>query len=315
MASFKVSIALFAGLLGLGATSSATPTSSDVNNQLPPGVSNVTIISGGLNRSYLLFIPPLYKPDTPTGAILSYHGGNRTALDQLQLDELTNSEFNTDLIVVYPQGIDKKWEGVPGVNTNDTQFTTDILNQVESRYSIDSKHIWATGKSDGGGFCNRLACDAVLSARLAAFAPVSGAYYVDTLPCTPSTVEIPCNASRRNIPFLAFHGGNDTTIPYLGGERKHECLPTIPHFIRQWAKRDGLNSSSNITTSIASNTVQYSFGITGLVQLVYDSVIGHDWPSTIPNADNQKAGHQPASFNATPIVLDFFRNHQLPDCR
>lgn len=149
-----------------------------------------------------------------------------------------------------------------------------------------------------------------MSSRFAAFAPVSGAYYVDTLPCRPSTVQIPCNASRTDIPLLAFHGGNDTTISYWGGKRKHECLPTIPHFIQQWAVRDQL-SSQNTTLAIASDTVAYSFGAEGLVGLVYDSVIGHDWPSTVPNSDNQRDGHHVASFNATPIILDFFGQHSL----
>jgi len=150
-----------------------------------------------------------------------------------------------------------------------------------------------------------------MSARFAAFAPVSGAYYVDILPCLPSTVQISCKASRTNIPILAFHGGNDTTISYWGGKRKEECLPTIPHFIQQWAARDQLSSRRNKTLAVASDTVIYSFGVGGLVGLIYDSVIGHDWPSTVPNSDNQQAGHHVASFNATPIILDFFNRHSL----
>lgn len=150
-----------------------------------------------------------------------------------------------------------------------------------------------------------------MSTSFAAFAPVSGAYYIDTLTCMPSTVEIPCNTTRKDIPFLAFHGGNDTTISYWGGERKNECLPTIPHFIRECAARDGLASQRNITIPLASDAVIYSFGLTGLVGLVFDSVIGHDWPSTVPNADNEEAGHHLASFNATPIILEFFDRHSL----
>jgi poly(3-hydroxybutyrate) depolymerase len=158
-----------------------------------------------------------------------------------------------------------------------------------------------------------LACDPTLSSRIAAFAPVSGAYYIDTLPCNATKVHIPCAASRQNIPLLEFHGGNDTTIPYDGGERKDECLPTIPHFIREWALRDGLGLH-NVTASVASNTVSYKYGdgdSFGLVEHIFDSVIGHDWPSIAPNADNQVSGHHIASFNATPIILDFFKEHPL----
>lgn len=205
------------------------------------------------------------------------------------------------------------WQGVPRVTVDDVQFTTNILDQIQELYCINPISISATGKSDGAGFCNVLACDQTLSARIAAFAPVSGAYYVDTLPCMPSTVINPCAASRKDIPFLAFHGGNDTVISYEGGERKNACLPTIPHFIQEWAARDGLGDK-NVTIPLSPDTVIYRYGNgfnNGLVELIYDSVIGHDWPSTLPNADNEVAGHHPASFNATPIILEFFERHTL----
>lgn len=73
---------------------------------LPSGkVSNVTITSDSLNRSYLLSVPPNYQEGYPAPLVLSYHGGNRSACDQLELDRLTNPDFNTESVVVYPQGI------------------------------------------------------------------------------------------------------------------------------------------------------------------------------------------------------------------
>jgi poly(3-hydroxybutyrate) depolymerase len=69
-----------------------------------------------------------------------------------------------------------------------------------------------------------------------------------------------------------------------------------------------------VTMSIAIDTVKYSFGKrlkTGLVGLFYESNIGHDWPSTVPNADNTVSGHHVANYNATPIILDFFATHPL----
>lgn len=205
------------------------------------------------------------------------------------------------------------WEGVPKISTNDIQFTADVLNEVQSQYCIDPLRTYATGKSDGAGFCNLLACDPNLSTKFAAFAPVSGAYYVDSLPCVPQTVDLPCFPGRSLIPLLAFHGGNDTTIPYSGEERKGECLPSIPHFIQQWASREHLGTN-NVTTPVAANTIKYSYGFglqSGQVELYYEADIGHDWPSTAPNADNQAKGHHVASYDATPIIMDFFQKHIL----
>lgn len=163
--------------------------------------------------------------------------------------------------------------------------------------------------------CGVLACNNALSQRIAAFAPVSGAFYdLDVSSCNPNTVKITCNAGRPKIPFLEFHGGDDTTIAYNGEKsRKGACLPSIPDYIQQWAARDGL-STTNTTSSITSDTVLFSFGAgadQGLVEQVFDASIGHDWPSTTANSDNQRDGHSPASFNATPMILKFFSRYSL----
>ncbi len=42
------------------------------------------------------------------------------------------------------------WQGVPGVDVDDKQFPTDILDQLESLYCVDPSRIFATGRSDGG---------------------------------------------------------------------------------------------------------------------------------------------------------------------
>lgn len=101
-------------LLALAASVCSSPVSPRTNGcgkNLPSGqtkgsTSNVTIITSGLERSYLVFIPPDYSSHAETPVIFSYHGGDRTAEDQLELDELTSPEFNTHALVVYPQGID-----------------------------------------------------------------------------------------------------------------------------------------------------------------------------------------------------------------
>ncbi|TWU77765.1 hypothetical protein ED733_008655 [Metarhizium rileyi] len=300
--------------------SSASP--AGCRKSLPKGqsagkVSSINITSSGERRTFLLSLPPKYHPDTPAPVILSYHGNSRDAEYQLGLDRLTSPEFNSAAVVIYPQGIDEKWQGMPGVATDDVRFTSDILDLVQDQYCIDSARISATGKSAGGGLCNLLACDPELSSRIAAFAPVSGAFYIDSQPCRPESVQFPCRPGRKDVPFLEFHGGKDDTIAYQGGARRDECLPSIPHFVRQWATRDDLGTQ-NTTTAVSRDAVAYEFGQgekAGLVKHVFDSVIGHDWPSTAPNQDNQREGHGVASYDATPMILDFFAKHALRNVR
>ncbi|PQE10672.1 hypothetical protein CJF30_00010681 [Rutstroemia sp. NJR-2017a BBW] len=237
---------------------------------------NISITSSNVPRSYLLVIPPLYTAQASSP---------------------------------------EKWEGDPGQTQNDTQLVTDIIASLESTYCVDSNRIYATGKSDGGGFCNTLACHPVLSTKIAAFAPVSGAFYIDVQPCTPSSVPIPCSPGRSKVPILEFHGGKDKTIHYSGqANRSNECLPTIPHWVREWAKRDGLGLK-NVTTELTNDTLVYTYGTgneTGLVTHVFDSSIGHDWPSTELNDDSRRDADDPATFNATSMIMEWFQKHVLP---
>ncbi|OZJ01666.1 hypothetical protein BZG36_05673, partial [Bifiguratus adelaidae] len=241
----------------------------------------IDYVSGTL-RNFLISIPSTYSQQSQVPIILSYHGGTKTAQHQLELDQLTNPQFNTFAMVVYPQGLHDTWENIPGRSENvpDVQFTADIIDHLSDLYCIDRNRIWATGKSDGGGLCGTLACDPNLSKRIAAFAPVSGAFYVKSSTCKPSTANPPCNPGRSNIPFIEFHGGNDRTIAYNGGPRHGECLTSIPHYIQQWAIRNGLGSN-NQSVPFAPDSVVYSFGTggnAGLVAQYYDPVIDHDWP-------------------------------------
>lgn len=175
------------------------------------------------------------------------------------------------------------WQGTPNVTTDDVAFTSAILDQLEGEYCIDTNRIYATGKSQGGGFVGVLMCDPGMSKRVAAFSPVSGAFYqTDFGPvCDPNTLAItPCNPSRTNIPVLDFHGMADDTIAYNGGPRRGGCLPTIPHWCQTWAERDNLtlaNMSSNVPGALSeTSAIRYEWGSgrrQGLVTHIMDGVV------------------------------------------
>ncbi|KAF2670585.1 hypothetical protein BT63DRAFT_454771 [Microthyrium microscopicum] len=284
--------------------------------QEPGTAKNQTICVGKTERSYVLFLPANYKSSpTPRSLILSYHARSRTATSQLKLDLLTTPFFNNDNIIVYPQGIENMWQGAPGVKTNDILFTTTLLKHLSTTHTstahrIDSTKIYATGKSQGGGFVGQLACHPTTSSLIAAFAAVSGAFYTTTPAddCDADTVSISCKASRL-IPFLEFHGGKDDTISYEGGERRNACLPSIPHYLRSWAERDDF-TPQNVTSRLSRDVQVHTFG-NGMVTGYYDRTLGHDWPSTKKNSDNGREGHGVASFNASSIIMEFFGRYTL----
>ncbi|KAH8677805.1 hypothetical protein BX600DRAFT_531659 [Xylariales sp. PMI_506] len=309
----------------------ASSSSSGCGSPAPIPLStrrNVTLPSG---RTFMYFLPATYDPSKPTPLILSYHGASRTSDWQANLDLLTSPFFNTDHILVYPQSLQYGptsqylyWEGAPNATADDIGYSADVLDLVESQLCIDRTRIYATGKSQGAGFVGRLACDAAMSLRIAAFAPVSGAFYTGSGASAcgdPTTLALSCSAARARIPVLDFHGGNDTTIPITGGPHQGGCLPAIRHWVAEWVLRDKLGLISVANDSLGGSAVRYDFGRgaqypladEGLVTFVYDGDhVNHDWPATIPNTDNEAHLSGPATFNASSLIIEYFRKYTLP---
>ncbi|KAI9718089.1 MAG: hypothetical protein M1812_004347 [Candelaria pacifica] len=279
-------------------------------------------------RSYRIHIPLQYDINKPGPLIFSFHGHGKTSSEQEELSQFSNEDWNPNSIVVYPQGLKNEWQGDPDASSDDLTFITELLTKLQSQYCIDPKKIYASGKSNGGGFVGVLACDPKLSTEIAAFAPVSGAFY-DNAPvsdCAPQTAPITCNPGRRDIPILEFHGSQDKTIPYSGGlnTRGNGCLPTVPHWVREWSKRDGYGLT-NVTTARpdlvskgtdrATAVTMYEYGTDqkrGIVTHFLTEGLGHTWPSKEKNDDNSDKNPVIAGYDATPIILDFFQKWTLP---
>lgn len=193
-------------------------------------------------------------------------------------------------------------------SVNDVTFTLELLDEIQKTYCIDPARIYAAGKSNGGGFTTILACDADATKRIAAFAPVSGAIYLNADQKLPA-----CNPSRLPIPIMEFHGFKDTTIPYAGGinTRGNANSTNVVAWVDDWAKRDGFQVAANKTSYLCSGSkkvTRYSWNDT-VVHYNYTNLY-HDWPSSFPNGDTENAlTCQEAE--ATSIVLEWFKKWTL----
>ncbi|RDL31362.1 putative poly(3-hydroxybutyrate) depolymerase [Venustampulla echinocandica] len=317
IASFlAIASALF--MTSYGASSVGCGKDLPPSQQPPGGPSHKTDFNqtDGTARIYRIHIPSNYTKDTPVPLIFSFHGHGDTAKHQEDLSQFSNESFNPNAIAVYPQGLKDAWQGAPYAKpgVNDIGFVQDMIDYFSSRYCIDTTRIYAAGKSNGGGFTSTLACSPTLSKQIAAIAPVSGAFYIPISSpddCSPATIPIPCNISRSPIPIIEFHGSADKVISYDGGYQDGDCLPSIPHWVREWSKRDGYGAS-NKTTDLHHGKVQkYEYGggkgNLGVVTHYLTQGLGHAWPSTLPNSDNPNGTY----FDATPIIIDFFNKYTL----
>lgn len=219
LALFVLGLCLFLGQAHAGASRGCGKALNSKLKKGGTGQSNKInfTTSKGVKRTFLLHFPSNYNKDVPHGLIFSFHGRGKSSADQESLSKLSESGKNPHMLVAYPQGISKQWQGDPEANSDDVGFTLDMINSIQDQYCIDPDKIYASGQSNGGGFsANILACHNVASRRIAAFAGVSGAYYQGSSDanCNPSTVSIPCNAGRKNVPVIEFHGKKDDVIPY-----------------------------------------------------------------------------------------------------
>jgi dienelactone hydrolase len=199
------------------------------------------------------------------------------------------------------------WQGDPSVKTDDVKFTLELLDNVTKAFCIDEDRIYASGISNGGGFvANVLACDATASAKFAAFASASGAYYQSTTQdkCDAKQVPIVCNNNGAKVPLIATAGGKDKVIPYDGGARRKSCLPSVEHFMTAAAQRNGLGAASSQSKVNNSDVVHYSYGKdagAGMVQFYYIPDMGHTWPT----------GDEKTHVSATNVFMDFFNEWNL----
>ncbi|KAF2495401.1 alpha/beta-hydrolase [Lophium mytilinum] len=271
--------------------------------------SHMHINSGNRERTYLVHVPENYDVNAAVPLILSFHGRTKSATEQEGLSQFSNSSYNPDAIAVYPEGVPdakghQQWTSDPDApaDIDDILFTSDLINHLLSRYCIDPSRVYAAGKSNGGGLVNLLACDPGTSAKIAAFAAVSGAFYING-----STGKLPpCKPARVPIPVLETHGLKDHTINYTGGPDKSHRGDTMPivSWVDDWATRNGLEIDANKTTTLcgdgARTVKRYNWAET--VEHYTFKNLYHDWPSTFANDDTDLT----SCIDATKEIMGFF---------
>ncbi len=253
--------------------------------------------TNGVRRHYLVHVPINYRPGTQSALVLNFHGLGSNSQEEENLSGMSDKAEQEGFIVIYPDGIDARWNTGPGVDgQGDMQFLRELVDTIKSQYNIDPKRIYATGISNGGGMTNRLACEA--ADLIAAIAPVAGGYnfWED---CQPS----------RPVPVLAFHGLDDNIIPYMGGQPP-SMAPPIQDWAAAWAARNGCLTESEITNAEEQVIVNSWSDCQADADVILYALggHGHSWPGSpsMPRAITSQV------VNATNTMWDFFKMHPIP---
>jgi polyhydroxybutyrate depolymerase len=285
-------------------SSPVTSKGCDLPAPIPPGTSAVqTLNSNGLTRSYLLYIPPHYDPDSSYALVLNFHGHGSTDFKQARLTGFTQLAYQQNFIVVYPQGVvgpDGKTGWDAGLHfdprVNDVLFVSNLLSHLQATLCINPYRIFATGFSNGGGMTYELACK--LSGRIAAFAPVSGSYAPPVDGCNPT----------RPVPIMEFHGTADRTVPYYGNIVRNE--PPIDLWLQDWATRDGCTKGPITFYNKHDIIGQQWLDCRGDVTVIGYRIQGegHIWPHS---KFYIHVGNRLYPSTASAIIWSFFKAHPL----
>lgn len=265
-----------------------------------PGTSSVAeIVSGGLTRRYVLHVPAGYRPDEPVPLVLAFHGRKGTGAELEQFSGLSS----LPAVVAYPDGLPVEgktaWQGAPySPPVDDVLFVSQLTDQLQRTLCIDANRIFATGKSNGGGFAALLACR--MEHRIAAFAPVAGAFYPQTT--TGCGRGVP-------VPMMEFHGRADPIIEYAGGESHGAPFPAVMDWLDGWAERDHCRSQSSREIGTDVTVIEWSrcAGRGAVVHYRIDDA-GHTWPGELSNSG---PGSATQTISATDRMWQFFSQHPL----
>jgi polyhydroxybutyrate depolymerase len=181
---------------------------------------------------------------------MGFHGGNSTADYARQTYGLEGGEA---VIYVYPQAgpFADAWAGWNVDPTGlDFPYFDAVLKDLGNRYCVDTKHVFATGASNGAFFVNSLAC--YRSNTIRAIAPVAGGGPQGN--CTEAKAA------------MIIHGSADAVVPVSAGKQSRDY----------WLAANGYSGAPSIPVN-PSPCVSYPGTINPVLWCQHEG--GHDWPT------------------------------------
>ncbi|MEO7822271.1 MAG: PHB depolymerase family esterase [Gemmatimonadaceae bacterium] len=300
--SRKVVLAAVLGLIGLPVMLALTEAVYyHVRNR-----SNGSIVSSGLRREYLLYVPRSYDRTRPTPLVISMHGGAMWPAAQKETSQWNRVADEHGFIVVYPSGVSgrgpRAWRAGssgPGM-MRDVRFISELIDTLRSSYNIDLTRVYANGLSNGGGMAFVLSC--ALSDRIAAVGMVAAAHLLPWSWCT----------DHRPVPMISFHGTADHFTPYDGGQKwiAPRPFPSIRTWTANWAEGNRCAPHTNDSVVAADVTRRTYTNCAGDASVVLYTIRGggHTWPGggSLPE---WMLGPTNRNIDATGQMWAFFREH------
>jgi len=270
----------------------------------------------GRERSFLVHVPPQYDAGKPTPVVLVFHGAGMNAATTVSFTGMSAKSDEAGFIAVYANGTGlgrfltfngggRKGE-TSAAGVDDVNYVRALLDDLGAIATIDTRRVYATGISNGGMMCYRLAAE--LSDRIAAIAPVAG------------TLAIEVAELKRPVSVMHFHGNADMIVPMRGpdeGTPRFLTFKSVEETIAIWRKLDGCPERPVITDfpdkeDDGTRVRQTSYGpgeqATEVVLIEIEGG-GHTWPGQKSPA--AFIGKSTLDISANDLMWEFFQKHPM----
>lgn len=315
--SLTAAILIFANCSEAETVVPATRPATCASDPLPltRGDHRRELVVDGRTRSYLVHVSPHYDDKKPSPVVLAFHGALMNGTMMATFTGLDRKADAANFIVVYPNGtgvgetslffnasLPGSREGPP----DDVAFTAKLLDDLANVVNVDSRRVFATGLSNGGMMCHRLAAE--LSDRIAAIAPVAG------------TLALPQVHPTRPVSVIHFHGTADRIVPLggpVGWTPARMQFRSVAETVQTWVEVNGCPNqpTTNECPDVAKDgtTVTrkvYGPGKNGAeVVLVVVTGGGHTWPGQQPMVSF--LGRSTRDVAANDLLWEFFLKHPM----
>ena len=282
-----------------------------------PSEPEFTIDHQGRARYYYVHAPSGWDEQTPLPVVLIFHGGGGNAEVTIRQTGLNRVADERQFLAVYPEGTGRLKHRLLTWNAghccayavehqiDDVGFVRKLLADLPQHYPIDSTRIYATGISNGGMLCYRLACE--MPEQIAAIAPVAGNLGIDSPP--PS---LP-------MPIIHFHGLQDQNVPIAGGVGPNAMLkiahPSAVDSILAFREVNHFELPPQIDHEPDVEIDRYlpppdapSAAAPALLYQILDG--GHNWPGGVDVTAHLGTGRLVESVPASQLMWDFFSQFQ-----
>ncbi|CAE8617724.1 unnamed protein product, partial [Polarella glacialis] len=272
---------------------------------------------GGMWRKYQVYVPAVLTPGRQLPLWLLLGGTGDTAelfLDYTGLQSFAQQhEFAFVAFQAHGNGQAITFNVQSGTHpdpagVNDLLFVQTVLTEMLALPCVDQRHVHCAGYSNGGRFCVLLASE--MSDSIASIATIASLRYPKP------------NHAQRAIPVLAFHGTADRVNPWGGHGNPSYWHESVLDAFHRWGDFNGCRLTSDVPSDVPwmpfSSKIfgtQLREGCKDQADVFLIKVVGggHTWPGCAWDKPKSFLGTCNKEVSANQLILDFFREHPLPE--